>query len=65
MGAVVLTDRGNFFVSTGLADEPISIDGADYECIGLTAPLVQQLRGLTAGQSAKAFGREIRLIRVF
>jgi len=65
MGAVVVTDGGNFFVSTGLADEPITIDGAEYECIGLTAPLVQQLRGLTTGQALRAFGREIRLTRVF
>ncbi|MGD0816695.1 MAG: hypothetical protein ABSA83_24150 [Verrucomicrobiota bacterium] len=65
MGAVVQTDAGNFFVSTGLVDAPITVDGLQYECIGPTTPIVQQLRGLAIGQTIRAFGREIRLIRVF
>lgn len=65
MGAVVLTDAGNFFISTGLVDEPIAIGGTDYECIGPTAPLVQQLRRLPPGQTVTSFGRPIRLLRVF
>jgi len=65
MGAVVQADGGNFFVSTGLVDEPITIDGVDYDCIGPTAPLLQQLRGLPNGQKGKNFGKEINVIRVF
>jgi hypothetical protein len=56
LGAILITNQGNYFVSTGLIDEGLTVAGKQYEFISLAAPFIRQLRCLTKGAVIKTPG---------
>lgn len=64
LGAVLLTDQGNYFVCTGLVDEPVTVDGTQYECVSPAAPFIRQLRGLPKGAAIKTPGGVITVVDI-
>ena len=64
-GAVVVTEDDAFFVSTGLVDEPLEVDGVKYECVSPSAPVILKLRKAGPGGSVTMGGRTLRVVSVF
>jgi hypothetical protein len=56
LGAVLSTSQGNYFVSTGLIDDALTVAGERYECVSISAPIIRQLRGLAKGAAIKTPG---------
>jgi hypothetical protein len=64
IGTVILTGGGAFFVSTGLIEEPLEVDGAKYECVNLGAPIVQKIQKARSSV-AEVGGRKIKVSKIF
>ena len=64
IGSVILTDGGAFFVSTGLIEEPLEVEGTKYECVNLGAPIVQKIKSAKNAE-AEIGGRKIKVLEVF
>ena len=43
-GCVVVAMQGAFFISTGLIEKSLEVDGTRYDCVNINAPIVQKLR---------------------
>jgi len=65
LGAVLITSGGNYFVSSGLVDGPLVVDGVEYECINPHAPLLRRLQAGVNGQPRNSDAEGIRVIRFF
>jgi transcription elongation GreA/GreB family factor len=65
LGSVVITEAGNFFISTGLIGEALQVSGVKYECISIGAPAAQKLRGKRAGDSVEAGGLIVKIRSIF
>jgi hypothetical protein len=64
LGALVVTDQGKFFVSTGLIGDAVTVDGEEYECVSATAPIMCQMRGKSTGSTVATPGGPITLLDI-
>ena len=62
-GSVVITDKRNLFVSTGIED--FSCDGKDYFGLSTQAPLFKNMAGSAAGDKVSFHGIEYQIQEVF
>ena len=62
-GSVVVTDKRNLFVSTGIED--FEVDGEKYFGLSTQAPLYKNMAGLKSGDSLSFNGIEYRINEVF
>jgi hypothetical protein len=63
-GAIIVTSEESYFVSTGLIDEPLEVNGVQYECVSPTAPVIQKLRKAGVNSSIEIAGRKLTFIRI-
>ncbi|MCB0481547.1 MAG: hypothetical protein KDC83_08945 [Flavobacteriales bacterium] len=62
-GAVVLTDKRNLFVSTGI--EEFEVDGIPYFGLSTKAPLYKNMAGFTVGEKVSFHGIEYLIKEIF
>jgi len=43
---VIVVGKDAYFVSTGLIEKPLKVNGVEYTCVNINAPIVQKLQGL-------------------
>ncbi|MBS1543748.1 MAG: hypothetical protein JST14_08955 [Bacteroidetes bacterium] len=48
-GAVVVTDKGNFFISGSI--KPFDVNGETYTCLSVNSPLFKIMEGKQAGET--------------
>jgi hypothetical protein len=56
LGAVVVTKHAQFFVSTGMIDDPVIVEEQEYDCVSVTAPIMLQMRGKSKGATVNTPG---------
>ena len=63
LGSLVLTDAGNFFISTGLGK--ITLDNHDFYCISLISPIGKLLIGKCSGETFYMNGKQITITQIY
>jgi hypothetical protein len=62
-GAVVVTDRGSFFISVGI--DPFEVDGQTFSGLSVQSPLFRAMKGKKAGQKFKHSGITYRIADIY
>lgn len=65
LGSVVETSDGNYFISTGIVDEPIKVDGKEYLFINFGSPICQALKSSRVGDKVSFRGKNIEIVDIF
>jgi len=65
VGSVIETDKRCYFVSTGIVDDEIEIDGRTFHFVGFRAPIVQAFRGIRPGETVELRGAKFKLIKIW
>jgi len=64
LGAIVVTSKGRYFISTGLLDSDIALDGHEYQLVSFASPLMKAMRQVRVGTDV-TFGKEkFRLVEI-
>jgi hypothetical protein len=64
LGALVFTDQAKYFVSTGLIDDALTVNGDEYECVSVTAPIMNQMRGKSKGGTVTTPGGRMTILDI-
>lgn len=64
-GSVIITSQDAYYVSTGLIEEPLEVDGQKFDCVNINAPVMQQIRKLGIQGSFVLNNRKVSILSIF